>query len=1353
MARQTLSRRMATALAAAMLLVATAWGQTPLEVSTTNLPLTAVGASYSATLSATGGTPPYAWSLVSAGPHSTTVAEPGTFDFDEYDPDPAWSYSGHSWYSGGLDVPLPFAFPFFGVVYTNVRANANGTLSFTDDGVSDQPYDNWTFTHYPMIAVFWPELGDGMPNSSMPTSLTPGDLWLQTSADEVTILWLHSQQNFSSDSYDEWGEPYSTSLSATYSATLRADGTIVMKYSTENESWDLNYFLSGSAALSAGDGSTTVWGDVTAGTDTTYTPPALPAGIECTSGGVIQGTPAAAGEYPLAAIVTDADGSMASRTLVLGIAGDGLAWDDQGKWTYTVADGVATVTSGPTNGAIVVPAALAGTPVGAIGSSAFSRCTSLTSITLPDSVTTIGLSAFNGCTALTNAVLGHGLTSLGDYAFYGCANLPSVVLPDGVTFIPRYSFAACSALTNAVLGPNVTNIGYFAFQYCSALSTISLPASLESIGEYAFDGCSSLASIDFPAALGTLGTYAFHASGLRELFVPGTVTNLASRAFYDDKKLTNVVFGAGTVSIPWGIFDQCSGLVSVTLPEGVTSIGSIAFRGCSALATVEFPSTLTTLSERAFDECKKLGSVSIPNSVTNLGANAFRKCAALTNAVVGSGVTAIPAGLFDSCGALSSVTFPPGITSIGDNAFAFCSSLAAPPSFDGMTSIGSYAFRGCSFTDVTVPSSVTNLGYYVFSGCAALTNAVLGNGISAVPIYTFMGCSALSAVTLPANTASIGEGAFYNCLALAAIDLPGSVATIGKEAFKNCSSLTEIDLPAAVTTIAANAFSGCSGLTVVRTPSLTDWLGISFANAAANPLSFAYRLVVEGADLAALVIPDGVTAIRPYAFSGATGLASVTFGAAVTSIGAGAFANCTGLAEVSIPDGVATLGASAFSGCSGLIRAEVPAAWWGTSIVDGAGFPASCTVVYRGMEPLEMVTTNLPPAIVGIPYSTALAASGGTTPYAWTVAVPAVYTESASEYPTYEEPDWEEAPVVDGDWYYGAYYPVDLPFAFPFFGKLYSTVYVNANGILSFNGEASYWPNGQPSISAFGEDLTSRESWSGYIYVFTNANEVTAYWQGFWMDSMDEWSMSSSYANFSITLCPDGSITMKYGQIDNPSWDLCPQIGLSDGNDNDIYSTQSGYDPSAGVNDIIFTLPPWPAGLSWTSDGLLQGTPETAGVYPLVATVADASGVALTNTFDLVVADSSAVTTGTPVPVPHAWIAQNAPDLLVANDGDFEATAAANAPIGRPVWQCWLTGADIAADGNDFTASLEIAADGTWTVTWSPDLNDGLSTPVRSYHILAKETPFDADWTDITTTPNLSSSLWRFFRVAVSLPD
>lgn len=1343
---------MAAAATAMALLAYTAGAQTPLEVTTTNLPLGAIGTPYSATLSATGGTPPCTWRLVSSEPHVATVTTPGTYDFDEYDPAPGWSYAFHSWdYDGSKDIPLPFGFPFFGTVYTNVTANPLGALTFTDTLSRYDGYSEWTFNNTPMIAVFWPYTGSAMPGggSSLPIDATPGDLWLKASDDEVTILWLHSTQTFASDYYNEFGEPSYNTLSASYSATLRADGTIVMKYASENESLDPDFQLSGCAALSAGDGgATTVWdGSTDANTDTAYAPPALPAGLECTAAGVLQGTPAETGEHFLVAVAADAAGAFASQPLVLGIAGDGMAWDSQGKWTYTVTNGVATVTSGPSSGDIAVPAALAGIPVGAIGLGAFSGCTNLASIALPDSVTAIGDHAFSGCTALTNAALGNGLSSLGAHAFRNCSALSSIALPDGVTAIPPYAFVSCSALAAVTLGDHLVSIGNYAFDHCSALAAVNLPSTLQSIGDYAFQSCAALAAVDFPASLGTIGQYSFCASGLRDLFVPATVTNLASRAFWDSRNLTNAVFGHGTVSIPWGTFDQCIRLASVTLPDTVTSIGTIAFRGCTALAAVDFPTSLTTLGERAFMECKALRDVTVPHSVTALGTQVFGSCTALTNAVVDADVTAIPGSLFQGCTSLQSVAIPSGVTTIGGYAFQYCAALTDPPIFDGMTSIGGYAFLGCGFKDVAVPASVTNLGAYVFASCASLTNAVLGNGIAAVPMYTFVGSRALASVTLPAGAASIGEGAFCNCSALAAVDLPATVASIGQEAFKNCSALAEIALPAAVATVAANAFASCTGLAAVYTPSLDAWLAIAFANANANPLTYARRLVVGGTDLAALAIPAGVAAIRPYAFSGATGIVSVAFGDAA-SIGAGAFANCTGLAEVSIPDDIASVGANAFSGCTGLARAEVPAVWWGTTLAATAGFPATCTVVYRGMEPLVMLTTNLPPAVAGVPYSTALAASGGTTPYAWALAVPAVYAESSSESSTYEEPDGETEPTAEAGWFYGSHCYVELPFAFPFFGRYYTNLFVNANGIVSFGSETSYW-GGQPSISAFGEDCTCFNGWDGTIQVFVSAGEVTAFWMGSYYP--DYWEPSTYYVNFSVTLRPDGSITMKYGQIDNNDF-LYPSIGLFDGGETWIYTTRENLYYPSGMADIVFTLPPWPASLSWTPAGLLQGTPTAPGAYEIVATVADASGVALTNTFPLVVADGAAATTNSPVPVPHAWIAQNAPEILAGADGDFEAAALAEAPIGRPVWECWLAGADTAADGTDFAASFDIAADGTWTVSWSPDLNDGLATPVRAYRILAKQTPGDPAWTDVTDLLSLPATDWRFFRVSVSLP-
>ncbi len=130
--------------------------------------------------------------------------------------------------------------------------------------------------------------------------------------------------------------------------------------------------------------------------------------------------------------------------------------------------------------------------VTSIGERAFSDCTNLTSIAIPDSVTSIGERAFYGCTNLTNIAIPDGVTSIGDYAFYACKNLTSIAIPDGVTSIGDYAFAYCSSLTSVRISDSVTSIGAWAFSSCSNLAFIIIPNSVNSIGGRAFQWCSSL---------------------------------------------------------------------------------------------------------------------------------------------------------------------------------------------------------------------------------------------------------------------------------------------------------------------------------------------------------------------------------------------------------------------------------------------------------------------------------------------------------------------------------------------------------------------------------------------------------------------------------------------------------------------------------------------------------------------------------------------------------------------------------------------------------------------------------------------------------------------------------------------
>jgi hypothetical protein len=158
--------------------------------------------------------------------------------------------------------------------------------------------------------------------------------------------------------------------------------------------------------------------------------------------------------------------------------------------------------------------------VKSIGENTFYGCSSLTSVTIPDSVTGIGRSAFYGCSSLTSVTIPNSVASIGDSAFEGCSSLKSVTIPDSVTSIGDRTFYGCSSLTSVTIPNSVTSIGDYAFEDCSTLTSITIPNSVTRIGNWTFYGCSSLTSIT----------------------IPGSVTRIGYNMFENCKNLTNLVF-------------------------------------------------------------------------------------------------------------------------------------------------------------------------------------------------------------------------------------------------------------------------------------------------------------------------------------------------------------------------------------------------------------------------------------------------------------------------------------------------------------------------------------------------------------------------------------------------------------------------------------------------------------------------------------------------------------------------------------------------------------------------------------------------------------------------------------------
>ena len=215
-----------------------------------------------------------------------------------------------------------------------------------------------------------------------------------------------------------------------------------------------------------------------------------------------------------------------------------------------------------------------------IESLAFSGCNNLSSVSIPNSVTTIGYQAFYGCNSLTSVSIPNSVTSIGYHAFSGCSSLTSVTIPGSLTTIERGVFYGCSNLSFVSIPSSVTSIGSKAFQGCSSLTSISIPNSVTSIGGEAFNGCSSLTSVTIPNSMTTIGVQAFSGiSGLKSVGIPNGVT-----------------------SIEYGAFSGCSSLISVTIPGSLTNIDKYAFSGCVGLQEVYCNGNVPLFLYDTFDE-------------------------------------------------------------------------------------------------------------------------------------------------------------------------------------------------------------------------------------------------------------------------------------------------------------------------------------------------------------------------------------------------------------------------------------------------------------------------------------------------------------------------------------------------------------------------------------------------------------------------------------------------------------------------------------------------------------------------------------------------------------------------------
>ncbi len=624
--------------------------------------------------------------------------------------------------------------------------------------------------------------------------------------------------------------------------------------------------------------------------------------------------------------------------------------------------------------------------VRSINSNAFSDCSSLKSITIPEGVTEVGHAVFLNCTGLTHVSLPESAKSIGGLAFEGCTNLKNITIPAGVKSIGNYAFKDCKSLTEIVIPDGVTSIGDYTFQGCTGLTNVTIPESVTVINNNAFSACVNLTSIQIPSGVTRLTKSVFQ--GCTKLIQKENGVSYVDRWVVDcDQNVTNVVLRADTVGICDSVFADYVSLASITIPDGVTHIPQYAFKNCSKLQSVVLPDNVKSIGFAAFSGCSSLMSVTIPDGLTVLDRCAFQNCTALKSFRVPGGVETIGWYAFSGCTSLTSVSLSDGLKTIEQEAFRKCGRLTSIDLPNTLTFIGGSAFSDCvSLTSIKIPESMTKVYDSVFSGCTGVTSVIIPDSVTEIGNGTFCNCTNLKSIVIPKSVTKIGRSAFAGCSRLTGVVLQDGLQSIGENAFSKCIELTDIVLPTSVQTVGANAFQGCKKLirmeggvsyvdcwaidcesTVTEARLRNDTVGIADSafrycgklksvTIPASVKNIGSAAFASCKSLTAVMIPTGVTNILNQTFKDCSSLRSVTLSDGIEGIGSEAFCNCTALTSIILPDSVRGMGNDAFRGCTGLTSVKLSdgmtyfngSAFYGCNSLTGLRIPESVIGVANG---------------------------------------------------------------------------------------------------------------------------------------------------------------------------------------------------------------------------------------------------------------------------------------------------------------------------------------------------------------------------------------------------------------------
>ena len=577
------------------------------------------------------------------------------------------------------------------------------------------------------------------------------------------------------------------------------------------------------------------------------------------------------------------------------------------QFTFTTNNGALTITgySGP-GGAVVIPGATNGLAVTAIGTNTFKNHTSLTSVTIPDSVTNIWDDAFYFCINLTNTTLGNNVANIGSGAFQNCTGLAGITIPDSVTNLGGLVFYECTSLSYATIGNGITGIGSSMFYHCTNLTSVTIPDSVFNIGDDAFYLCSGLTNVTIPHSVTNLRTSAFQSCGsLMGVYFQGNAPTLDSGVFAGDTNAT-IYYLPGTSgwSSSFGFRPAVmlnppnpAGSLKVTLAPGPTITNAMRWQVDGGLAQ---PSggTVSGLS---------VGNHTVSFSTTNGWATP-----ASQTVVISADSTTTSSAVY---GPLTYITNNNAIT------ITKCTNGAAlvlPSAINGLpvTTIGTFAFQSIStLTNITIPDSVTNILSSAFQGCGLLTGVYFQGNAPGVDSSVFGG-DPVTSYYLPGTSGWSSPFGGHPAVMLNPPSPAGSLKVTLSPAVAITNGMRwQVD----------GGLAQPSGATVLGLSVGNHTVTFSTTNSWATPASQSVVVNANSTTTAGgiygpltYITNNGAITITRCTNGGALVLPATINGLPVVTIGTFAFQGLSILTNLTIPSSVTNFGSSAFQSCGSL---------------------------------------------------------------------------------------------------------------------------------------------------------------------------------------------------------------------------------------------------------------------------------------------------------------------------------------------------------------------------------------------------------------------------------------------------